>query len=126
MARVTRVGAGGWQTAGDVLNVLAHERQAAVLVDRERHQGSHRCRRRGVRGNLAGRTRDLGIELGGHVSLLRGRKRVEVRIGARDEARRPRLLRQRVQLPQGAQQHRSQGEGEDGKHCQRDRLKGEV
>ena len=103
---------GGWvveHTAGDVLNVLAHERQAAVLVDRERHQGSHLRRRRGVCGDLTVCRRGRHIELRRHVSLRRGRKRAEGRIGARDEARRPRLLRKRVQGAQ--QQTRDQKDG---------------
>ena len=111
---------GGWvveRTAGDVLNVLAHERHAAVLVDRERHQGSHRRRRRGVCGDLAVCRRGRSVQLRRHVSLRCGRKRAEGRIGARDEARRPRLLRKRVQWAQRAQQQtRDQKDGKQHRH----------
>ena len=111
-----RCGAGGWRTAGDVLNVLAHERHAAVLVDRERHQGSHRRRRRGVCRDLAVCRRCRCVELRSHVSLSRGRERAEGRVGARDEARRPRLLRKRLQLAQRAQQQTRRRDQKDGKH----------
>ena len=117
---------GGWvveRTAGDVLNVLAHERHAAALVDRERHQGSHRRRRRGVCGDLAVCRRGRSVELRRHVSLRRGRKRAEGRIGARDEARRPRLLRKRVQRAQRAQQQtRDQKDGKQHRHQASPRL----
>ena len=104
------------RTAGDVLNVLAHERHAAVLVDRERHQGPRRRRRRGVCGDLAVCRRGRCVELRRHVSLRRGREQ-EGRVGARDEARRPRLLRKRVQLSQRAQQQaRDQEDGYQHRH----------